>query len=97
MKTTLYTVALLLTVLTLGVAARDPEWNAQAIKPCDRACLVDIMNAYTTALISKDRSALPLSQGVRFTENTAQLDVGEGASAVKVFGTFSHVTWNAPP
>jgi hypothetical protein len=78
MKTILYTVALLLTVLTLDVAARDPEWNARAIKPCDRACLVDIMNAYTAALISKDRSALPLSQGVRFTENTAQLDVGEG-------------------
>ena len=78
MKIILCTAAVLLTLLSLDTAARDPEWNARSIKPCDRGCLVDIIDAYTAALINKDQSSLPLSEGVRYTENTAQLDVGEG-------------------
>lgn len=78
MKSVMCAAAVLLIFLSLEAAARDPEWNALSIKPCDRGCLVDIINAYTAALIKKDRSSLPLSEGVRYTENTAQLDVGEG-------------------
>ena len=37
--------ALLLTGLFVnGVSAAEPEWNPAAIKECDRACLVGIMD-----------------------------------------------------
>ena len=78
MKTISYAAILLFTMLSLNAGAREPEWNAQAIRPCDRACLVDIMDTYLAALISKDRTGLPLALDVRYTENTALLDPGEG-------------------
>jgi hypothetical protein len=45
---------------------------------CDRACLVGITDAYLAALAAHDASKAPLARGVRFTENTGVLDVGEG-------------------
>lgn len=71
-------VGLLLIVLSLNSGARDPDWEALVIKPCDRACLVGMIDVYTAAVLKKDPSNLPLSMEVRYTENTAQLDVGEG-------------------
>jgi hypothetical protein len=53
-------------------------WDPARVRPCDRACLVHIMDLYIGALESKDRSALPLAEEVAFTENTARLDLGEG-------------------
>lgn len=56
-----------------------PEWNPSMVKPCDRACLVGIMDGYMNAIFKHDPSQLPtLARDVRFTENSAQLDVGEG-------------------
>jgi len=56
-----------------------PEWSPSIVKPCDRACLVGIMNGYMNAIFRHDPSLLPtLARDVRFTENTAQLDIGEG-------------------
>ncbi len=54
-------------------------WNAAAIKECDRACLVDYMNRYMDAIYKHDtRMVPPLALDVRMTENTGQMDVGEG-------------------
>jgi hypothetical protein len=78
MKSIRYVAGLLLAALFLNSNARDPEWDALVIKPCDRACLVGMINGYTAAVINKDPSTLPLALEVRYTENTAQLDVGEG-------------------
>src|SRR5208282_6386987 len=56
-----------------------PAWNAAAIKECDRACLVGIMDGYMNAIFKHDPKAVPaLALDVRMTENTGQMDVGEG-------------------
>ena len=53
-------------------------WDAGRVKPCDRECLVGYINTYLDALVSKDRSGLPLAEEVWLTENTAHIDLGEG-------------------
>jgi hypothetical protein len=56
-----------------------PEWSSSIVKPCDRACLVGIMDGYMNAIFKHDPSQLPtLARDVRFTENSAQLNIGEG-------------------
>lgn len=56
-----------------------PAWNPSAIKECDRACLVGIMDGYMNAIFKHDPKAVPpLALDVRMTENTGQMDVGEG-------------------
>jgi hypothetical protein len=65
-------------VLAITLGAAEPPWNPATVKPCDRACLTGIMDRYTTALFQHDRTSLPLADDVRFTENTALLNVGEG-------------------
>jgi hypothetical protein len=59
--------------------AEEPEWNPAAIKECDRACLVGIMDGYMDAIFKHDPKVVPpLSIDVRMTENTGAMDVGEG-------------------
>ena len=56
-----------------------PEWNPAAIKECDRACLIGIMDGYMDAIFKHDPKAVPpLALDVRMTENTGHMDVGEG-------------------
>jgi hypothetical protein len=59
--------------------AQQPAWNAAAIKECDRACLVGILDGYMSAVVARDLEAVPpLAADVRMTENTGPIDVGEG-------------------
>jgi hypothetical protein len=37
-----------------------------------------ITDQYLAALVGHDPSGLPLSRGVRFTENTAEIPIGDG-------------------
>jgi len=61
------------------VAAQEPAWDAAALKACDRACLVDGLDRYLSAIYAHDpKSVPPLAKDVRMTENTGQMDVGEG-------------------
>jgi hypothetical protein len=61
------------------VVAQDPEWNPSRVKECDRACLVNIAEGYMNAIFKHDPKAVPaLAKDVRMTENTAQIEVGEG-------------------
>lgn len=53
-------------------------WNPANVKPCDRACLVKIGEAYLTALQSKDMSTLPFAEQVIATENTGKITMGTG-------------------
>jgi len=56
-----------------------PHWDASLAKPCDRTCLVGIMDGYMSAIFQHDPKAVPpLALDVRMTENTGQMDVGEG-------------------
>jgi hypothetical protein len=50
----------------------------QAAQTCDRQCLVDLMKSYLAALVAHNRSAVPFDKDVKFTENTANIPVGDG-------------------
>jgi hypothetical protein len=45
---------------------------------CPRACMEGLVDQYLAALVRHDPSVLPLSKGVRFTENTEEIRIGEG-------------------
>ena len=88
-----------LCVAATTVVAQEPAWNASAIKECDRACLVGILDGYLDALFKRDPKAVPaLSLDVRMTENTGQMDAGEQPSAFFVHdGTRRGAPADAPP
>ncbi|MGH8229878.1 MAG: hypothetical protein ACREU3_18575 [Steroidobacteraceae bacterium] len=65
-----FALALLGAVPTRAGAAPAPS--------CDRACLVGFINQYLAALVAHDPGRLPVTRGVRFTENGQQLDLGDG-------------------
>ena len=69
---------LLAALLAVSVSAQEPAWDTARVKPCDRACLVGIMDRYLDAMIRHDAKGLPLERDVRLTENTAPMPVGEG-------------------
>lgn len=60
--------ALLLFTVTASAATPD----------CDRACLGDFITQYLNALVAHNPRALPLSDKVRFTEDTVEMKPGEG-------------------
>jgi hypothetical protein len=45
---------------------------------CDRACLERWVDRYLSAVIDDDPSAVPMTRGVRFTENGVRLEIGDG-------------------
>jgi hypothetical protein len=51
--------------------------SSAASKHCDRACMIALTDQYLAALVKHDPSGLPLSRGVRFTENTAEIPIGD--------------------
>src|SRR4029450_3054698 len=53
-------------------------WDASKIQPCDRACLVQIVDNYVNSLVKKDTASVPTSEETWYTENTARLSIGEG-------------------
>jgi hypothetical protein len=57
---------------------------------CDRTCMTSLVDQYLTALVKHDPSGLPLAKGVRFTENTAEIPIGDGlwVGASEVPATF---------
>ena len=70
MKTTL--LAMVLCGFAATASAGEPEWNAAAIKDCDRACLAGVMDGYMSDL----RTGLPY-QGVEIHEPVRLLMVIE--------------------
>jgi len=61
------------------MVAQEPLWNPANFKECDRACLVSIMDGYMNAIFEHDPKLVPpLAKDVRMTENTGQMDFGEG-------------------
>jgi hypothetical protein len=45
---------------------------------CDRDCLAGMITRYVDALVAHDPSRLPLAENVRFTEDSRELDPGQG-------------------
>src|SRR5207247_11169987 len=77
MKTVLLAISLA-GLLAMNLSAQEPPWDPARVQPCDRACLVAIIDRYLNALVKQDRTGLPLEPETRMTENTATVNIGEG-------------------
>ncbi|HUN25491.1 MAG TPA: hypothetical protein VMU67_04225 [Steroidobacteraceae bacterium] len=56
---------------------------------CERSCLKGLMDQYLAALVAHDPSRLPVAPGVRFTENTNRMSLGDGLwQTIDGLGTF---------
>lgn len=60
--------------------------------PCERTCLEAFVDRYLEALVAHDPSRLPLTEDVKFSENTVKLNLGEalwttatGVGAQKIY------------
>jgi hypothetical protein len=63
-----------------GAAAAGAAGTAAAGSgACDRACLLEVMKAYTDALIAQDPSKLPVASDLKYTENGVTAKLGESA------------------
>src|SRR5438105_9297351 len=62
----------------LPAAAALGVFMLAAAPGCDRACMTGLVDQYLAALVKHDPAGLPLSPGVRFTENTAEIKIGDG-------------------
>src|SRR5580704_8675641 len=78
------------TFATLGMILVISATCFGASKHCDRACMTALTDQYLAALVKHDPSGLPLAKGVRFTENTAEIPIGDGlwVGASEVPATF---------
>ena len=64
--------------MTGSVAPANAAPQAAASAQCDRACLSGLITRYVDALLAGDPASLPLAQRFRFTEDSAELKLGEG-------------------
>jgi hypothetical protein len=74
---------LYLSIVALVGAAHSPQAAGGASSKskgadCDRQCLVKILDTYFDSIAKHDPSELKVSNKVRFTENGAELKVGQG-------------------
>jgi hypothetical protein len=69
----LKTVLVLASICVLWIPER-----MQAAQTCDRQCLIGLMKNYLAALVAHDPKAVPFDRDVKFTENTANIPVGDG-------------------
>ena len=66
---------------TLALGAVSPgsaESQGFVSNHCDRTCMTALVDQYLAALVKHAPAGLPLDKGVRFTENTATIHVGDG-------------------
>ncbi len=68
--------ALTAAFLLVTSASAAPVVGSGVAPPCDRACMIDIVDHYLAALVHHNPAGLPLNRDVKFTENTARLKVG---------------------
>ncbi|MGH8150246.1 MAG: hypothetical protein ACRETB_09790 [Steroidobacteraceae bacterium] len=69
----------LVRALALGLSATFAlAPAAHASDYCGRQCLDNLVDRYIAAMVAHDPEALPLAQGVEFTENGVQLRLGDG-------------------
>src|SRR5579863_8366089 len=73
--------ALVLGGLTMMATTRAQQLNAVPSN-CDRACLVEFMNKFLTALPTRDPRRVPWADKVQFTENNVPMMIGDGSWAV---------------
>jgi hypothetical protein len=64
-------------VMGILVLASLPAAVASAAE-CDRSCLSGLITQYVDAVVAHDPTRLPLAAGVRFTEDSKDLKLGDG-------------------
>ncbi len=79
--------ALTAAFLLVASVSAAPAVGSGVAPPCDRGCMIGIVDRYLAALVRHNPAGLPLNRDVKFTENTARLKVGSeglwiGASAL---------------
>lgn len=52
--------------------------SAALAADCDRACLYGYVDQYLEALVAQDPGRLPLAEDVRFSENSVEMEIGDG-------------------
>ena len=65
-------------IALVSIALLGAAHPMQAAQTCDRQCLVTLMQNYLAALVKHDPTAVPFDKEVKFTENTANIPVGDG-------------------
>lgn len=65
-----------LLALALGPASAAQTVGGGVAPPCERACMTGLVDRYLEALVRHDPAGLPFNRDVKFTENTARLEVG---------------------
>jgi len=63
--------------LALAIFGPATSHATPSPQPCDRACLQSFVDLYMDALAHHDPSRLPVTPNVRFTENGAEVPLGE--------------------
>jgi hypothetical protein len=71
-------VAIVLAAIGARAAKAQAPSASTAGSECDRACLTNLVDEYLAALVKHDPNGLPLANDVKFTENTATLQLGDG-------------------
>lgn len=70
--------ALCLALAVPAAAQSHGETTALPRIDCDRACLEGLVKSYVAALAAKDPSRAPFADGIRFTENSVEMPIGDG-------------------
>ena len=65
-------------IIIIAILLLSTTSFAYQSKTCDRQCLVNLMKDYLAALVAHDPTAVPFDKEVKFTENTANIPVGDG-------------------
>jgi hypothetical protein len=81
MRNKLWMVAAIFAVLfcaTNAPIARAQAASSDQSGSCDSACLKGLVDQYLAALVKHDPTGLPLASNVKFTENTATIELGDG-------------------
>ena len=70
-----FIVTLAASLLVLDVYAQEAQSGAAT---CNRACLINLVDAYLSALVAHDPERVPIADNARFVENTTALLPGAG-------------------
>ena len=67
-----------LVIAITALLSVEASAQAQSAATCDRDCLRGVITQYLEAMIAHNPRALPTAPGVRFTEDTKEMPLGEG-------------------
>ena len=71
----IFIVTLAASLLVLDVYAQEAQSDAAT---CNRACLINLVDAYLSALVSHDPGRVQIADNARFVENATALVPGAG-------------------